>query len=75
MRAREFLLALLLLPIAALAQAVHDRAAFDNSSSYRSLLFILAARRKHIFIQASVDCTAGQPVESNLPFRLSLVAN
>jgi hypothetical protein len=40
MRARKLLLALLLLPIATLAQAVHDRPAVDNSlrASNKTLL-------------------------------------
>src|SRR6266436_3290516 len=39
MRARELLLVLLLSCTAALAHGVHDRAAFDNSLSYRSFYY------------------------------------
>jgi hypothetical protein len=39
MRAREFLLVLLLLPSAILARGIGDRPAFDNSLSYRSLYY------------------------------------
>src|SRR2546425_12422293 len=39
MRVRRLLLALLLLPVAALALGLSDRTAFDNSLSYRSFYY------------------------------------
>jgi len=39
LRAREFLLVLLLLPSATLAHGVYERPAFDNSLSYRSFYY------------------------------------
>jgi hypothetical protein len=40
-----------------------------------ALTHLGSPQETHFFIQASLDCMAGQPVESNLPFLLSLVAN